>query len=242
MSGGVLHMFILWRIVRRCSPHVYIMTHCPEVFSTCLYYDALSGGVLHRTLVNKSCSTNVIVRSSWLSRNPWPLQLVPVTRIVKTKLAADRASAMKKGRSSGTRGPDVSIIKTGGRFTNTAVPRINGDNCWQQHVQIFQAIVKSNGWTACRIIIIHQGGWRCSRGGLRVRLAELEWILPRLLLAVRGFEDMGKYARNWMVRDSSSQPNGVVGCDDISTVSLRPKFICVWNLTPPCLIWSKLPN
>ena len=54
---------------------------------------------------------------------------------------------MKKGRSSGTRGPDVSIIKTGSRFTNTAVPRINGDNCWQQHVQIFQAIVKSNGWT-----------------------------------------------------------------------------------------------
>ena len=54
---------------------------------------------------------------------------------------------MKKGRSSGTRGSDVSIIKTRGRFTNTAVPRFNGDNCWQQHMQIFQAIVKLNGWT-----------------------------------------------------------------------------------------------
>ena len=40
----------------------------------------------------------------------------------------------------------MTIIKTGGRFANTAVPRFNGDNCWQQHVQIFQAIVKSNGW------------------------------------------------------------------------------------------------
>ena len=41
----------------------------------------------------------------------------------------------------------MSIIKTGARFTNTAVPRFNGNNCWQQHLQIFQAIVKSNGWT-----------------------------------------------------------------------------------------------
>ena len=56
---------------------------------------------------------------------------------------------MKKGgRATGTRGPDgKNIIKTGGRFTNTAVPRFNGGSCWQQHLQIFQAIVKSNGWT-----------------------------------------------------------------------------------------------
>ena len=46
----------------------------------------------------------------------------------------------------------MSIIKTGGgggggRCTNTAVPRFNGNSCWQQHLQIFQAIVKSNWWT-----------------------------------------------------------------------------------------------
>ena len=34
----------------------------------------------------------------------------------------------------------------GGRFTNTAVPRFDDGSCWQQHLQIFQAIVKSNGW------------------------------------------------------------------------------------------------
>ena len=32
------------------------------------------------------------------------------------------------------------------RFTNTAVPRFDGGGCWQQHLQIVQAIVKSNGW------------------------------------------------------------------------------------------------
>ena len=45
-------------------------------------------------------------------------------------------------KATGTRGP-------GGknRFTNTAVPRFDGGGCWQQHLQIVQAIVKSNGWT-----------------------------------------------------------------------------------------------
>ena len=56
---------------------------------------------------------------------------------------------MKKGgRATGTRGPDgKNIIKVEGRFINTAVPRFNGSGCWQQHLQIVQAIVKSNGWT-----------------------------------------------------------------------------------------------
>ena len=35
----------------------------------------------------------------------------------------------------------------GRRFTNTAVPRFDGTGCWQQHLLIFQAIVKSNGWS-----------------------------------------------------------------------------------------------
>ena len=39
------------------------------------------------------------------------------------------------------------FIKGRGHFTNTAVPRFDGGGCWQQHLQIGQAIVKSNGWT-----------------------------------------------------------------------------------------------
>ena len=48
--------------------------------------------------------------------------------------------------------PDVDIGRNGDngrgrRFTNTAVPRFDGRGCWQQHLLIFQAIVKSNGWS-----------------------------------------------------------------------------------------------
>ena len=32
------------------------------------------------------------------------------------------------------------------RLTNMAVPKFDGTGCWQQHLQMFNAIVKSNGW------------------------------------------------------------------------------------------------
>ena len=35
-------------------------------------------------------------------------------------------------------------FRTGGRET---VPNFDDDGCWQQHLQIFNAIVKSNVWT-----------------------------------------------------------------------------------------------
>ena len=56
---------------------------------------------------------------------------------------------MKKGgRATRTKGPDgENVIKTEGRLANTAVCRFDGDGCWEQHLQIFQAIMKSNGWT-----------------------------------------------------------------------------------------------
>ena len=49
----------------------------------------------------------------------------------------------------------------GRRFTNTAVPRFHGMGCWQQHLLIFQAIVKSNGWspmTAALQLFAHLDG------------------------------------------------------------------------------------
>ena len=33
-------------------------------------------------------------------------------------------------------------------FTNTAVPRFDGTMCWEQHLLVFQAIAKSNGWSS----------------------------------------------------------------------------------------------
>ena len=46
-------------------------------------------------------------------------------------------------------------------FTNTAVPRFDGTGCWQWHLLIFQAIVKSNGWsptTAALQLFAHLDG------------------------------------------------------------------------------------
>ena len=47
------------------------------------------------------------------------------------------------------------------RFTNTAVPRFDGTGCWQQHILIFRAIMRSNGWspmTAALQLFAHLDG------------------------------------------------------------------------------------
>ena len=129
-----------------------------------------------------------------------------------------------------------------GRFTNTAVPRFDGVGCWQQHLQIVQAIVKSNGWseeTATLQLFAHLGGealnvallmskekiekWEGLSNGLPAyynspgRLAvfqrrfESTFRRPEMdptmfttelgILAARGFGDMGKRARDAMIRD-----------------------------------------
>ena len=151
---------------------------------------------------------------------------------------------MKKGgRATGTRGPDgKNTIKAEGRFTNTAVPRFNGGGFWQQHLQIFQAIVKSNGWTdemealqlfahldseALNVPLLmpeeEREKWEGLSQGLSDyynspgRLAVFRWQFESVtrrpgmdpstfateleILAVRGFGDMGKRARDWMIRD-----------------------------------------
>ena len=46
-------------------------------------------------------------------------------------------------------------------FTNTAVPRFDGTRCWEQHLLVFQAIAKSNGWssdTAALQLVAHLDG------------------------------------------------------------------------------------
>ena len=55
-------------------------------------------------------------------------------------------------------GPDGSGPHT---FTNTAVPRFDGTRCWQQHLLVFQALAKSNGWspdTAALQLFAHLDG------------------------------------------------------------------------------------
>ena len=88
----------------------------------------------------------------------------------------------KRGRPTGARSPGASTIRTGGRFTNMAVPKFDGDGCWQQHLQIFNAIAKSNGWAdeaAPLQLFAHL------EGGGSMWLAEQERILPRSLRSWR---------------------------------------------------------
>ena len=71
------------------------------------------------------------------------------------------SSGKMRCRPTGVRSPDASTVRTGGRFTNTAVPKFDGDGCWQQHLQIFSAIAKSNGWadeTAALQLFAHLEG------------------------------------------------------------------------------------
>ena len=178
---------------------------------------------------------------------------------------------MRKGvRDTGTRGPDgKSIIITGGRFTNTTVPRFNGGSCWQQNLQIFQAIVKSNGWTdgtaalqlfahlngeALNVALLMPEGERSDWEGLSQGLSDYYNSPGRLavfrrqfksaarrpgmdpatfateleILAVRGFREMGKRARNWMIRDRFIVAQQSCGCVYIWIVFLR--ILPSWTL------------
>ena len=57
------------------------------------------------------------------------------------------------------RGSGTGTVGTGGRFTNTAVPKFDGNGCWQQHLQILNAI--ANGWvdeTAALQLFAHLEG------------------------------------------------------------------------------------
>ena len=92
-------------------------------------------------------------------------------------------------RSAGMRDPDGKKgIKTGSRFTNTAVPRFDGGGCWQQHLQIVQAIVKSNGWsegTAALQLFTHLDGeaLNVARGGKGKMGGSIKWSFGVLQLS-----------------------------------------------------------
>ena len=49
-------------------------------------------------------------------------------------------------------------------FTNTAVPRFDGTMCWEQHLLVFQAIAKSNGWSP-ETAVVCTPGRRGTSGG-----------------------------------------------------------------------------
>ena len=67
-------------------------------------------------------------------------------------------------------------------FTSTSVPRFSGKSNWEQYRQVFEAIVRSNGWddvTAALQLLSHLDG-----DALNVALLvpESQWVLPGLLV------------------------------------------------------------
>ena len=56
-------------------------------------------------------------------------------------------SASTSPRRFGRAWPDGPDVGGPHRFTNTAAPRFDGTGCWQQHLLVFWAIMKSNRWS-----------------------------------------------------------------------------------------------
>ena len=90
-------------------------------------------------------------------------------------------SEKKRYQPTGVRGSGTCTVGTGGRFTNAVVLKFDGNGCWQQHLQIFNSIAKSNGWVdetvalqlfahlegeALNVALLMSEGKRANREGL----------------------------------------------------------------------------
>ena len=76
---------------------------------------------------------------------------------VRTSKNSGSTGPLRFGRAWSD-GPDAGGPR---RFTNTVVPRFDGTGCCQQHILVFQAIMKSNGWsttTAALQLFAHLDG------------------------------------------------------------------------------------
>ena len=182
---------------------------------------------------------------------------------------------MKKNYGSVSDGK--SVIKERGRFTNTAVPRFDDTGCWQQHLQIVQAIVKSNGWSegmaalqlfahldgeALNVASLMPKGEREKWEGLSNGLSEYYNSPGRLAVvqrrfestirrpgmdpatfatelgipAGRGFGDMGKRARDAMIRDKfiAAQRHCGLRCH----LDGVPPENRIWEIVDSCRVWE----
>ena len=167
------------------------------------------------------------------------------------------------------------VIKERGRFTNTAVPRFDGVGCW--HLQIVQAIVKSNGWsegTAALQLFMHLDGealnvallmpeeergklggisngiseYYNSPGRLAVFWRRFESVIRRPgvdpatfatelgILAVLGFGDMDKRARDSMIRYRfiAAQQD----CGLRRHLDGVPSDTPIWEIVDSCRVWE----
>ena len=116
-------------------------------------------------------------------------------------------SASTSPRRFGRAWPDRPDVGGQHRFTNTTAPRFDGTGCWQQHLLVFRAIVKSNGWSQ------DMSAYYDTPGRMAVILRQFENARRRPgldpatfakelgILALRGFADMKEKVRDLMIRN-----------------------------------------
>ena len=121
----------------------------------------------------------------------------------------DPSSKKRRYQPTGMRGQGTGTVGTGGRFTKTVVPKLDGNGCWQQHLQIFIAIGKSNGWVdetaalqlfahlegeALNVALLMPEGERANREGLSHGLANYYYSPERLAVFRKQFESVTRRA------------------------------------------------
>ena len=88
----------------------------------------------------------------------------PIDMLVNTvaRMQKDIATLREENRLSRTPTiPQVVQAPRWAAFTTTKVPRFDGTTSWEQYRQVFEAIVRSNGWdndTAALQLFSHLGG------------------------------------------------------------------------------------
>ena len=109
----------------------------------------------------------------------------------------------------------------GRRFTNTADPRFYGTGSWQQHILIFQAIVKSSGWspvTAALQLFAHLDG---------------EALNVALLMPVK-LRERWKHLSNGLSEYDNSPGRLAVVRRRFESANRRPKVDPATFATDPC--------
>ena len=93
-----------------------------------------------RTLLQGAgCGLKCTNKKKYLGRHFSPIRMNGVRTSQNSGLTGSRRFGRAWSDGSDAGGPR--------RFTNTAVPRFDGTGCRQQHILIFRAIMKSNGWS-----------------------------------------------------------------------------------------------
>ena len=123
-------------------------------------------------------------------------------------------------------------------LTTTKAPRFDGSTSWEQYHQVFEAIVRSNGWdndTAALQLFSHLLGDALNVAHLvplavgrttRVEAGDKSTALETL--ALKAFGDMGQTAQLRLIRDRFIAGMVIVTCTHTWTASLRRPQSEMW--------------